>query len=1165
MRDLAQNSVTIYPFRESPSGTFPLSSWPPLDPPPDTLPYPMAAQLATGSTVAGRYRISGLIGVGGMGIVYRAHDEQLDIDVALKVLRPELAGDARFRDRFRRELLLARQVSHRHAVRIHDLGVDGDLLFMTMDFISGRSLRAVLAAGALPTRRAATIAQQLAEAMVTAHREGIVHRDLKPANVLIDEAGRAYLSDFGVARSMAAASMTLTGGVIGTPDYLSPEQARGEAVDGRSDLYSLGLVLFEMVSGRLPFDGASPSERIAQRINGRAVDLHLLGPDSSPLLRSILRRLLEADPERRYQTAEAVAVDLLLLGSDHTTEEWPLRWHPRRSRPRLLRASEAALLFSCSIAAVAPHNGLAATALRSNVALPTHIVAILPFAEQSGHPDLAWSSAGIAEMLSSSLGESRTVRVVDSLRLLRAVGDLKLAPGPLAPAELRQVADLVAADRLVTGVVRVVGQTLRIDAQLVALDAQEPQSTTLKVESADESEVFHLIDELGGSLRRGLEISADASAAAPLSRSPQALSAYATGLQALARADTLGAVKPLESAVAADSQFAAAWLRLASCYQALGESDKAQSASAHAVASPAAASGRLSFEARAQRESLVGHPDAAADLLRGLVRRYPHDLEAQTALAQAYGEQGQLDAEAATLRQVVRADPHHPRAWTLLGQTLIEQGRSRQAIDDALVHAMVVQNRLGSDQGRADVLNALGVGYQELGDLQRAEDNYREAATIRERIGDRRGYATSLKNLATLSLVRGALPEAERDLNKGLAILTPLGDKAGLAELDNALGGLDEERGQYDKALAHYRSALELRRILGNTLSFAQSLNNIGFTYQQLGEFDNAMAYWQQALTLERGSGDRAGAVNTLQSVAQLDIARGAWTDSLRGFLDTLNESRDLGLKPATAVSIGFLGRVAQRQGRYRAALASYDEALAVVRTLDDRRGEVEFGLYAVEALDEIGQSDAARTRLAALATRLAGDTSSVERSASDEEQWAELEAVRGNVLLRAGDVGGARAAFRRGLQHAARSHSVVAQLELRLGMARTELPLGAASRQAELRAVLDQAERLGDIPTQLAARESLADAELQSGDRNAAAATARKALHLIDRCGSYAGAYRVHLILARALNGQPEAMAERSAAGREAQRLESDLTREQRTTLTPRIERTFTAMASSR
>src|ERR1700728_2881452 len=213
------------------------------------------ASLESGMMLGERYEILKRWGEGGMGAVYKARDHELDRMVALKVIRPELAGHPDILRRFKQELILARQVTHKNVVRIFDLGSADGRKFITMDFIEGRDLKSVLnERGKLPAEEAIPIAQQICRALEAAHVEGVVHRDLKPQNIMVDDAGRVWLMDFGLARSMELAGLTRTGVLMGTPDYMSPEQARAEKVDARSDLFSLGIIVYEMLIGRLPFE-----------------------------------------------------------------------------------------------------------------------------------------------------------------------------------------------------------------------------------------------------------------------------------------------------------------------------------------------------------------------------------------------------------------------------------------------------------------------------------------------------------------------------------------------------------------------------------------------------------------------------------------------------------------------------------------------------------------------------------------------------------------------------------------------------------------------------------------------------------------------------------------------------------------------------------------------
>jgi serine/threonine protein kinase/tetratricopeptide (TPR) repeat protein len=1089
-------------------------------------------RLAAGSRLCDRYRIVELVGVGGMGMVYRAEDEQLGLPVAVKVLRPDLAQDGQRLERFKQELILARQVSHPNVVRIHDIGHDGDLVFLTMDFVPGRSLAEILAEqGHLEPGLALGIARQIAAALAAAHEAGVVHRDLKPANILIDEAGRAAISDFGVARSLARSladpGPTQAGAVVGTLDYLSPEQARGGEVDGRADLYALGILLYEMLTGELPFAGGSAAEVLAQRLTG-ATPHRPTRVQVPRHLEPVLRCLLQRDPAKRYPSASALLADLDRL---------------QGARPRAWLRPAAAAVIVLSLFAVGwifrerlPRREPAsqATAPASASEAPRHAVALLPLADETGRADLAWVASGVPEMLSASLAEGPGLRVLDSETVFRTLEGLKLAPGPLPESEARRLAKLLDADRLVSGRVRAAGGKLRIDLSLLSADLPGLPAQSLHAES-EPGDAFRLVDSLGTVLRERLAAPPlDEGAGGPaVSRSPEALAAFATGSASLRRGDALAAAKDLERAVASDPRFSAAWVQLARAREELGRREEAREAARQAVASLGEGESRSAYEARAVEARLLGRPGKAQEILARLVERYPGDTEARVALAEAYGEQGSLDKAVAALQPVVRLAPHHPRAWFLLGKYSILAGNARRAIDEYLVHALVVQNQLGSEEGRADVLNAFGVAWRELGEVQRAAESYEQAAAIRRRIGDERGYATTLRNLATLHTVRGEHAAAERKLGEALAILERLGDGPGIADLYNELGILDEERGRYEEALGHYQRALRVRRDLGNDLAFAESFGNVGYACYLLGRYDDAMVYWRQGLDLAKKSGDPGGVVLATQNLGLLELARGDWDEAVKSFLTALGTSRELGIQEATASSLGHLGRLAQYQGRPSAALASYAEALGVLRELDDRRGLAEFTLAAAEVEIELGMEKAAGERLRTAAELLKEGTNS--------EQQAELERLQGEWHLLRGEREAARAVLSRALAHAEESRSVVELLETRISAARS---------LAEMERLQVQAEALGNARLRLRAAEGVARAALAAGHLDRAGKAVRSGLQLADASGGWSGAWRLHLLHARILEREgkrAEAEAERERAIAEVERLSRGLAPEQR------------------
>jgi serine/threonine protein kinase len=267
----------------------------------------LTATLRLGSVIAGRYEIQAQLGKGGMGVVYRAHDRLLDEQVAIKVLRPEVARDAEISRRFQSEIKLARRVSHKNVCRIHEYGEDQGLRYISMEYMQGVDLRQVIRdRGGLPTDEAFTAALQIADGLSAIHDVGVIHRDLKTPNIMRDTRGQIRLMDFGIAKEWgaAAASATATGLVMGTPEYMSPEQARGEKIDFRSDIYALGIVIFELFTGRLPFRAETPLATILKHLQEPPP---LDGPEGvriPPPVREVLRKALAKHPDERHATVD---------------------------------------------------------------------------------------------------------------------------------------------------------------------------------------------------------------------------------------------------------------------------------------------------------------------------------------------------------------------------------------------------------------------------------------------------------------------------------------------------------------------------------------------------------------------------------------------------------------------------------------------------------------------------------------------------------------------------------------------------------------------------------------------------------------------------------------------------------------------------------------------
>ena len=302
------------------------------------------AALTHGSVVGGRYEILSLLGRGGMGTVYRAHDRALDETVALKVLRGDVASAPEMAQRFRSEIKLARRVAHPSVCRIYEYGEDGPRQYISMELVEGTNLKEVLKQrGPLPPDAAYGVAGQVADGLEAIHRVGIVHRDLKTLNVMIDAHGAAKVMDFGIAKKVGGEGTPAPSGsyVVGSPEYMSPEQARGHPVDARSDVYALGIIVFELFTGRVPFRGDTPVATLLMHLEDPPP---LDGPAASaipPELRTVLRKALAKDPAERYASAREMAEGLRVAregGSRGIRPTAVAPFHPARGSLRVALA-----------------------------------------------------------------------------------------------------------------------------------------------------------------------------------------------------------------------------------------------------------------------------------------------------------------------------------------------------------------------------------------------------------------------------------------------------------------------------------------------------------------------------------------------------------------------------------------------------------------------------------------------------------------------------------------------------------------------------------------------------------------------------------------------------------------------------------------------------------
>ncbi len=518
-------------------------------------------ELTTGSTFAGRYQIIEELGMGGMGRVYKVHDTEINEKVALKLLKQEIAADERIIERFRNELKIARKVSHKRVCRMYDIGKEEEKYFITMEYVEGEDLKSLIREkGKIPKVDVLKLAKQICEGLAEAHELGIVHRDLKPQNIMIDKEGNAKIMDFGIARSVEAPGVTQTGVMIGTPDYISPEQAEGADTDHKSDIYSLGVILYEMVTGRVPFKGDTALSVALKHKAQLPKDPRKLNPEVSENMSRLILVCMEKDRERRYQRAEELLVDM-----KNIEEGFPLgtKIHPRRKTifATLIRKKLfiPALVAALAIIAVVVWQLLLKTPSMTSIA-------VLPFEDLSPQKDEDYLCDGIVEELINRLNK------IENLWIPARTSSFSFKGKGL---NIQEIGNKLNVDNVLEGSLRKSGTKLRITVRLV--DVADNRPIWYESYNRDEGDVFDLQDEISLAIIENLKIKLLGEEKAGLvKRYTQNLEAYDLYLKGRyfwnkrTEESLMKGIEYFEQAIEEDPNYALAYAGLADSYNILG-------------------------------------------------------------------------------------------------------------------------------------------------------------------------------------------------------------------------------------------------------------------------------------------------------------------------------------------------------------------------------------------------------------------------------------------------------------------------------------------------------------------------------------------------------------------------------------------------------------------
>ncbi len=829
--------------------------------PTESAPNPQVRELVPGTIFARRYQVIEDLGRGGMGRVYKVLDTEVKEKLALKLLNPEIASDAATIERFRNELKLARTVSHRNICRMYDLGREEGTYFITMEYVSGEDLKSLIhRIGALPVGKAVTIARQVGEGLAEAHRLGIVHRDLKPHNIMIDREGNARIMDFGIARSVTAKGITGAGMMIGTPEYMSPEQVDGKDADRRSDIYALGIVLFEMLTGRLPFEGDTPLSVAVKQKSEPAPDPRKLNPQIPEDLEHVVLKCLEKPREKRYQNAEALLAELARIEKTLPTTTQPLPIHrPSTSKQITVRLPSkkfwipAVVILAAVLAFVIwqfiPERQ---TSKRS--------IAVIAFRNQTGDKAFDYLQEAIPNLLITSLEQSGHFRVTSWQRLK----DLLRQSGREETAALDEETgfDLCRRDNIETVVIGSyikAGEEFATDVKVLDVGTKQLLKSASSKGEGVASILKTQIDQLSRTISRGIGLPVlKIEKAQPkiIDLTTNSLDAYAWLLRGINEGDKFyyaAARESLGKAIELDPTFAVAHLRLAFVFGSMGDYKSREESlkKAHQYADKASQKERLIIES--QYAAIIEHnPDKQYRLLKELVDKYPGEKDAHYLLG-FYNDNRRIYPEAiAEYEKAIALDPNFGLAINQVSYSYAQTGDLDTAIRYLQRYSIL-------NPGDANPIDSMAEFYMRQGKLDEAAAKYKDALAAKP------DFYASCQGLAYVYALQENYAEAEHWQAEFIRVAPSAAMKIGANWYKAYLQYL---LGRWDDSLAEYLALRKQAELAQQPYFLAVTDWILGFLHCDRGEFDAARTSFQSFLDWDlKMNPTLAGTVKAEQAV----------------------------------------------------------------------------------------------------------------------------------------------------------------------------------------------------------------------------------------------------------------------------------------------------------
>ena len=833
-------------------------------------------ELSMGSAFAGRYQIIEELGHGGMGRVYRALDTKLHEEVGLKLIRPEIALDQKTLERFQNELKLARKISHRNVGRMYELMEDRGAHFITMEYVPGEDLRSFIRrSGQLTVGKTISVGKQVCDGLNEAHRQGIIHRDLKPSNIIIDREGNAKIMDFGIARSLATKSTTGLGVMIGTPEYMSPEQVEGKDVDPRSDLYSLGIILYEMATGRVPFEGDTPFTIGVKQKSERPKSPREFNAAIPEDLNRLILKCLEKDRSARPQSAAEVRAELERIEQGLPTTE---RVVPARKTHTARQVTVTFSLKKAIIPGAAVFIIIAAIVVWQLFSIKKSAVppsgkpslAIVYFENISGDPSLDDWKTGLPELLTTDLAQSKFLTVLSGETMFGILKKLNLTEAKKYSTEdLARVASDGRVGYVLSGGIMKAGSKIIITARL-----QKPRTgelvETKKIECAGEEDIPSKVDELTRMIKADLNLSPqqiagdiDKAVGQITTTSPEALKYYVEARKRHMAMEYREAIPFYEKALALDPGFAMAYRGLATAYGNTSFAQKAREFNQKALAN----ADRISDRERLLIQGRIFYMtertyDKAIQTFEQLLTLYPDEYIALNGLGIVYDYLGEFG----------KALPYFERSYAVVKDALgcvnvasaqarlgrydkageVYEDFLRTVSDSARIHVelgflALAQSRFDEAMKEAEKAFLLTPGLIEASylksDVFYFQGNFEAAAKECRAVLERGAKAATLfarVRLIVLLTGQGRFADSARELSGLLAIADELkiANFRAASLLYSAM--FDRSAGHPERAPDKLESAMKIFRDLDLWPNIRTTLAAQGLVFLDMGQPDKA-------------------------------------------------------------------------------------------------------------------------------------------------------------------------------------------------------------------------------------------------------------------------------------------------------------------------------------